>query len=95
MRFEWDEEKAEANRKKHGVSFEEALAVFDDPYAVELIDEAHSTEDEIRYAIIGLASPGLLLVVFTEKPGGVIRIIHARRAEKKFVRLYEDEKKRY
>lgn len=89
MRFEWDEKKAEKNLKNHRVRFSEAVRVFDDPNAFEFIDEEHSTDTETRYGIIGLAAPGLLFVAFTEPEPGVIRIIHARRAEKWMVRKYE------
>ena len=51
MEFEWDKEKAVANFKKHGVSFEEAALAFSDENAVELFDEMNS-EDEIRYQLI-------------------------------------------
>ena len=56
--FEWDENKASKNEVRHNVSFAEAIEVFDDPYAQEFVDEAHSTEKETRYAIIGYSSPG-------------------------------------
>ena len=48
MKFEWDEEKAHANLKKHGVSFDEAQTVFDDPLYVDFYDPDHSL-DEHRY----------------------------------------------
>ena len=51
----------------------------------------HSSDTESRYAVIGLAAPGLLYVVFTELEPGVIRILHARRADKRMVRIYEGE----
>ena len=52
MEFEWDESKAASNLKKHGVSFEEAKTVFDNPLAVIFDDESHSV-DEQREIIIG------------------------------------------
>ena len=91
MRFEWDGSKAEKNLRKHGVRFADAVGVFLDPHAVEFVDEEHSSDTESRYAVIGLAAPGLLYVVFTELEPGVIRILHARRADKRMVRIYEGE----
>ncbi|UBF24377.1 BrnT family toxin [Kovacikia minuta CCNUW1] len=77
MEFEWDESKADANLKKHGVSFEEAKTVFDNPMAVIFDDEAHSI-DEQREIIIGHSRRNrLLLVSFTERSDS-IRIISAR-----------------
>lgn len=55
MQFGWDENKAERNLSKHGVSFEEAKTVFDDPLYVDFYDPDHS-EDEERYLIVGLSS---------------------------------------
>jgi uncharacterized DUF497 family protein len=80
MRFdvEWDEDKAEKNRRKHAVHFAEVLGVFDDPGAIEFFDEEHSSPSEARYAVIGLAASGLMCVVFTERGEGGIRLIHAR-----------------
>ena len=48
MVFEWDERKAVRNERRHGVRFGEAVGVFADPNAFEFVDEAHSTESEIR-----------------------------------------------
>ena len=69
MRFEWDEEKAEENRRKHRVPFEKAQEVFDDPRAVPFEDLEHSTADETRYVMIGMSSMGLLYVSFTYSRG--------------------------
>jgi uncharacterized protein len=77
--FEWDTIKAEINKQKHGVSFEEAETVFDDPLAAIFDDEIHSVY-EPREIIIGHSiSQRLILVCFTERAGS-IRIISARRA---------------
>lgn len=62
MQFEWDESKAERNRSKHEVSFEEAKTVFDDPLYVDFYDPDHS-KDEARYLIIGASNQGRLLIV--------------------------------
>lgn len=90
MQFEWNEEKALENTKKHRVSFEQAQQVFDDPRAVPFEDLEHSSPDETRYVMIGMSSIGLLFVSFTYRDQ-VVRFISARRAEKWMVKVYEDE----
>jgi uncharacterized DUF497 family protein len=62
LKFEWDEDKAEANKKKHRTTFEEAATVFEDPLAVIFDDEAHSAE-ELREIIVGHSSKDRLLLV--------------------------------
>lgn len=79
--FEWAEGKSLRNRDKHGVTFEEAASVFRDANAVEEYDETHTVPGEDRFRIIGLSAvPRLLLVVYCEREGDVIRIISARPA---------------
>jgi uncharacterized protein len=90
MQFEWDDDKALANAKKHRVSFEQAREIFNDPRAVPYEDLEHSADDETRYVMIGMSSIGLLSVSFTYRDK-VVRIISARRAEKWMVKVYEDE----
>jgi len=88
MQFEWNPLKAATNLKKHGVSFEEAKTVFDNPLAVIFDDEAHSI-DELREIIIGHSQRNrLLLVVFTERSNS-IRIISTRLANRKEREDYE------
>ena len=65
MQFEWDEDKALKNAKKHRVSFEQAQQVFDDPRLVPFEDLEHSSDDETRYEMIGMSSIGVLVVSFT------------------------------
>ena len=87
--YEWDEEKNRANAAKHGITFEETVAVFDDPYFLELYDEAHSEQDEQRTLGIG-AIHGLVIVatVFTERTRTrIISSRHANPSEEK--RYYE------
>jgi hypothetical protein len=89
MSFEWDEEKAEANLGKHGVSFEEAQTIFDDPLYVDFYDPDHSY-DEHRYIIIGLSRQGrLLLVSYTER-GGSVRLISSREVTAAERKAYEE-----
>ena len=73
MKFEWDDEKAQAKLEKHGVSFGEATEVFYDPNALEDYDSEHSNEEE-RFFIIGMSSRRLLYVVYAERAGDVVRI---------------------
>lgn len=91
MQFEWDDDKATRNQALHGVSFEEAIEVFLDPYALEEFDEAHS-EFEDRFQRLGISSKRLLLVVFTERNGDSIRIISARKATSREEEVYEYER---
>jgi hypothetical protein len=89
VRFEWDPAKARANRAKHGVPFEVASRVFDDPIHVSLADTDHLPEE--RWKTFGVANGLLLLVVHTwseGEDGEVVRIISARRARRSEWRLY-------
>lgn len=77
--FEWDDEKAKINKKKHGISFNTAARVFLDKNAVYYYDELHS-DDEDRIKIIGMVEK-VLTVIYTER-GEKNRIISARPADK-------------
>ena len=89
LEFEWDPRKAAANRRNHGVTFQEAATVFGDRLASIFTDEDHSIR-EPREMIIGRSDrKRLLLVSFTER-AGKIRIISARRATKRERRDYEE-----
>ncbi|MBI1746489.1 MAG: BrnT family toxin [Acidobacteria bacterium] len=90
MRFEWDPHKAEINLKRHRVSFDEAVEAFVDPNSVDDHDAEHAGY-EARYNLIGLSSRRLLFIVYTEPEGDAIRIISARKAEKKHRRIYEHQ----
>lgn len=85
--FEWDTAKARANLSKHGVSFEEATTVFDDPQAIDAPDRY----DHDRFVIIGVSSRSRLLFVVHAVRGERIRIISARRASPAQRRKYEAE----
>jgi len=88
LKFEWDEKKAQANLKKHDVSFEEAKTVFGDPLARISEDSTHS-QDEQRGHIIGMSDQYRVIVVaYTERPDR-IRIITARKAELSERKRYE------
>jgi len=87
--FEWDEAKSRANKRKHGISFEEAQTVFFDENAHMIEDPDHS-EDEDRFILLGLSSQLRVLVVCHcyRASDKVIRIISARKATKKEVSFY-------
>jgi len=88
VEFEWDDTKDEANRAKHGVSFEQAKGVFADARALVFDDSPHSNPKEKRHRIIGKNSDGLILtVVFTHR-GNSVRIISAQ-VRRKDVKFYE------
>lgn len=88
--FEWDPRKDLANLEKHGITFTEATSVFGDSLARIFADEDHSTEEQ-REIIIGHSrTRRLLLVCFTEREGGQVRIISARRATRREQRDYEE-----
>lgn len=88
MRFEWDPEKAAANERLHGVSFEEACELFTtDAPVLEVYDIDHS-ETEDRFKSIGPIRRGLTLVVWTERADDCVRIISARMATKVEQQLY-------
>jgi uncharacterized DUF497 family protein len=84
LEFEWDETKASDNYKKHGISFDLATKVFEDPFALEFIDDRQDHPEE-RFVILGMAGSDLVYVAYTERESR-IRLISARRAAK-----YEEE----
>jgi uncharacterized protein len=89
LRFEWDERKSAANKRKHGVSFDEAETVFYDDRA--LFSEDPDEEDEARFVLLGLSAGLRTLVVchcYRENES-IIRIISARKAHKEERRDYD------
>ena len=91
IRFEWDTNKNEINKKKHNVSFEEAQTVFYDERALVIDDPEHSIEEE-RFIILGFSEKANLLVVCHcyRESDSVIRIISARKATKTEQSYYEE-----
>ena len=88
--FEWDAAKADNNRRKHGVTFDEASTVFGDPLAILSPDPDHSVKEQ-RYLVLGMSNRrSLLVVAFAERPPRT-RLISARRANRKERRRYEEE----
>ena len=89
LEFQWDARKDRENRRKHGVSFEEARSVFYDENAVEFFDEGDS-QSEDRFLMLGLSGKLRVLLVChcLRESGSVIRIISARKATKKEREFY-------
>ncbi len=90
IEFDWDEDKNKANRKKHGIWFEEARSVFDDFNGRLILDSEHSDHED-RFILSGYNSSSKLLVVVLchREQDSVIRIISARKATKKERVYYE------
>lgn len=89
IKFEWDPQKAKSNKKKHGVSFEEAQSVFYDELAFQFEDE--NTLGERRFIMLGLSNqPRTLVVVHCERgeDNEILRIISARKATKSEQQFY-------
>jgi uncharacterized DUF497 family protein len=89
MEFEWNPVKATLNLKKHGVSFQEAATVFNDPLSTTFPDPDHSI-GENRYVIVGVSQLGQLLVVAHTDRGEKVRIISARKATRQERKFYEE-----
>jgi uncharacterized protein len=91
--FEWDDAKAGANMRKHGVPFEEAASVFGEWGAPVNRDVEHSSGED-RFIIVGTSERHrLLTVAFTYRDEEIIRIISARRANRREQQIYEQEKR--
>lgn len=87
MDFEWDEEKAVANKTKHGVSFEIATQIFKrDTLALK----AEWIQGEWRETDVGLTDNVVVLIVTHTDRRGILRVISARRATKEECRLFDD-----
>ena len=89
MDYEWDEQKSAINLEKHGVSFAEAITVFDDPLYVDFYDPDHSV-DEHRYLIMGQSTVERLLIVAYTERDDVVRLISAREVTPTERKAYEE-----
>lgn len=91
IQFEWDPAKAKSNERKHGIAFEEAVQVFDDPNAIFRQDRV--IDGELRWHVLGIAAGiTVLFVVHTitdSSDGEIVRIISARSATRKEQALYD------
>ena len=88
--FEWDDEKANSNLKKHGVNFDEAATIFNDPRIATISDPDHSEEEE-RYVSIGMSVIMRLVSVIHTYRKERIRLISARKATKAEKKNYEND----
>ena len=98
MRFEWDVEKARTNLRKHGVAFETAVHVFDDPF--RLLEWRGFEGGEDRWSMVGLVGAQLTLLVIHTYPGDGdaderVRIVSARFATRHERDRYEQERRRH
>ncbi len=88
MEFDWDPAKSEANLSKHGISFEEARTVFDGPILTWVDDRRDYGED--RHISLGALSPSAVLIVIHTERGDKIRLISARKANRRERKVYHD-----
>jgi uncharacterized DUF497 family protein len=87
--FEWDDAKAAENYAKHGISFETAIRVFDDAFAIERLDDGEDYGED-RYSILPMVDGRLVYVAYTMR-AGIVRIISARGAEPYERRQYHED----
>jgi uncharacterized DUF497 family protein len=92
MEFEWDPRKSELNRRKHGITFEEALTVFADPLA-RVFDDPHHSGEELRQIIVGHSKRHRVVMVYFTERRDRVRIIGARNTTKQERFDYEENKK--
>ena len=91
LRFTWDPAKALSNTRKHGVSFEEAVSAFGDPLSITIPDPDHSIDEE-RLVLIGVSKLSRILVIVHAETGYTVRLISARRANRRERCTYEEER---
>ena len=90
MLFDWDEEKAKSNLAKHGISFDEANSVFDDPLFLTFADPEHSLQEQ-RFLIMRESARGRLLVISYTDRKDITRLISVRPATREERKAYESE----
>jgi uncharacterized DUF497 family protein len=91
MNFTWDENKADTVLSEHKIDFNKIFDIFEDDYSLDIIDKKHSTPEETRFIIVGLTAVyGLVYLVYTMSSENEIRFVTARKAEKFYVKQYEE-----
>jgi len=90
LEFCWDERKAASNRRKHGISFEEAVTVFADPLARIYDDPDHSIEED-RFLLVGQSLAGRVVLVVHAERGDRIRLISARKPTSQELKDYQSD----
>ena len=88
LQFEWDSKKALSNKRKHGITFEEACTIFADPLSITISDPAHSIGED-RFITIGTSVNNDLIVAVHADRNDIIRIISARKATRNERKQYE------
>jgi len=88
MQFEWDDDKEEANYAKHGIPFELAVRLFDDPFRLEIEDDRFDYGEE-RFITLGLIDGRVYVVIYTLRDNRC-RIISARKANARESKRYHD-----
>jgi uncharacterized protein len=91
MKFEWDQQKADSNLRKHGVSFQEGASALADPLSITYHDPDHSVAEH-RFITVGLSRGGRALLGAHTDRGDTVRIISARRTTRSERRHYEEGK---
>ena len=89
LQFDWDPKKARRNLRKHGISFEEASTIFDDPLYISFLDAEHSAEEE-RHITIGMSNKVRHLMAAHTERKKMVRIISARKATKNEEKFYNE-----
>ncbi|RJP41712.1 MAG: BrnT family toxin [Desulfobacteraceae bacterium] len=87
MNFEWDDQKSDSNKLKHGIDFNDATALWIDPFRVEI---KASFQDEDRFVLIGMMDDKIWTAIFTIR-NQAVRIISVRRAREKEALLYDEK----
>ncbi|AFZ43971.1 protein of unknown function DUF497 [Halothece sp. PCC 7418] len=87
MKYQWDNNKATGNLRKHGIDFADAVSIFKDDLAITIFDERFEEE---RYVTIGIDALGRVLVVVYTVRGDEIRLISARKATRKEQQQYQE-----
>jgi uncharacterized protein len=87
MKFEWDDQKSDSNKLKHGIGFNDATALWIDPSRVEF---KTSFPDEDRFVLIGMMDDKIWTAIFTIR-NQAVRIISVRRAREKEALLYDEK----
>jgi uncharacterized protein len=89
MEYEWDTNKAQSNRQKHGIDFADVVSVFTDDFAITVMDEH---PDEERFVTIGMDALGrVIVVVYTWRSETCIRLISARKSTRIERQQYEED----
>lgn len=95
MEISWNPAKREKVLIDHKVDFDKIEDIFEDPFAIEDIDDVHSSTEETRFTIIGLTREyGLVFLAFTETSETNLRFITARRAENWMQKIYDEKRSR-